>query len=130
MIMKRDNTVASLLKHCAMVNGAVSIIIAIILNSKYGPLWIIELLAGIIASLLLYAFGEVVQILHDIRKNTFVAPSSYGEVPSSRESLTNKESDKIDEATEKEIAWFQDLYEEGTISQEEFETKKKQLSRL
>jgi len=72
--LKKENKVASILKIYGVINAVTCIILGAVLsnNLPYSLefLWIVEVAVGIVASFLLYAFGEVVQILHDIRSNT------------------------------------------------------------
>lgn len=84
-----NNRVASILKFYAVLNGLVWVIIGIysIDSNYYGFefLWLVEICAGLFVSFMIYAFGEVVGILDDIRSNTrkpeSVSKSSDDELP-------------------------------------------------
>ncbi len=100
--MKSTNTVAKVLKIYGIINGVASVIFAIILYNNlpgnFDYLWIVALSAGIVASFLVYAFGEVVQILHDIRENTQnVTFKEIDPAFHSAKSLTKVEDDEIPE---------------------------------
>ena len=72
--MGSENKVARILKTYGILNGICALIIGIIMMSDYdGFIGIIVFAAGLVASFLIYAFGEVVQLLHDIRRNTAVS---------------------------------------------------------
>ncbi len=72
--MKSKNTVAAILKAYCIINGVIGIILGIVLwNSlphSFGYLSIIEIAACIVISFLIYAFGETIQLLHDIKLNS------------------------------------------------------------
>lgn len=72
--MNTNNSVAMILKVYGIANAIASIIIAIILHDEltrtYNFLWIIEVSIGIVVSFLIFAFGEAIQLLHDIKCNT------------------------------------------------------------
>ena len=72
--MNNENAVAKILKVYGIINGIACIILAIILHnnlpSAFDYLWIIEFSVGLVASFLIYAFGEVIQLLQDIKYNT------------------------------------------------------------
>lgn len=66
--MQEENKVARILQYYGILNGIACIFIAIILGVNGDP-WIIFLAAGFLSSFLIYAFGEVVQLLQDIKNN-------------------------------------------------------------
>lgn len=70
--MYTGNHVANILKVYGILNAAASIIIAFILGDElpYDLLWIIVAGTGIVFSFLIFAFGEAIQLLHDIKRNT------------------------------------------------------------
>lgn len=72
--MQTKNKVASILKAYSIINGIACIILGFILkeNLPYAveDLWIIEVAAGVFISFLIYACGEVIQLLQDIKNNT------------------------------------------------------------
>lgn len=61
------NTVAKILKGYAIANGIGGIILGLVLGEVIG--WAIAL-AGIVASFFIYAFGEVIQLLEDIKNSS------------------------------------------------------------
>jgi hypothetical protein len=74
--MDKTNTVAKILKVYGIINGIGSCILAIVLADNLPGsvdyLWVVELGAGLLSSLFIYAFGEVIQLLQDIKSNTSV----------------------------------------------------------
>lgn len=70
----KKNKVAKILKVYGIINAVGSIIIGLYLfdnlPGNIADLGIVELAAGILASLLIFAFGEVVQLLQNIKDNT------------------------------------------------------------
>lgn len=85
--MNNENSVAKILKVYGIVNGIASLVLAIILHHNlpraFDSLWIVEFGAGLVASFLIYAFGEVIQLLQDIKYNTLhkPVPENHDELP-------------------------------------------------
>lgn len=66
-----QNKVASILKTYGVINGIAGIILAIIIGSDLGGEIAFSFAAAVVVgSFGIYAFGEVIEILHDIRENT------------------------------------------------------------
>ena len=65
-----DNGIASTLKVYGFLNGAAAVVLAIFLGTQLESivLSILVLGAGIPASFMIYAFGEVLQLLHEIKQ--------------------------------------------------------------
>lgn len=67
----RKNTVATVLQVYAIANAICGVILALVVGGKYNAaIGILYCAACIVASYLLYAFGEVVKLLHEIKLNT------------------------------------------------------------
>lgn len=70
---KSENTVAALIKVYACLNAAAGVIATFVLANELRwnvPFTIVFLIIALMASLLIYAIGEVIQLLHEIRNNT------------------------------------------------------------
>lgn len=69
--LKSENTVAAILQVYAYLNAIAGAISALSIKDTVGGtiafLWFAVVL---VASFLLYAFGEVIDLLHEIKKNT------------------------------------------------------------
>ena len=72
--MDSKNTVASILKVYGIINGIACIILGLVTrdNLPYTLEYLatVEIAAGIVVSFLIYALGEVIQLLHDLKINT------------------------------------------------------------
>ena len=70
----KTNKVAKILKVYGIINAIGSLILGLILADNLPgaveELWIVEVAAGLVASLFIYAFGEAIQLLQDIKDNT------------------------------------------------------------
>ena len=107
--MKSTNSVAKILKIYGWLNGIACIILGIILYNNlpgtFDYLWIVEVSAGILFSFLLYACGEAIQLLQDIRNNTGCSKGSesLGDILREIRSQTRKDE------TEKVLTQVRDL---------------------
>ena len=63
---------ARILKIFAIINIIATLILVlwVWMKTAFYDLWFAMLAAGIIASFIMYAFGEVIQLLSDIKANT------------------------------------------------------------
>lgn len=72
--MRKINIVAIILKVYGILNSIACVMIGLVLRdnlpSALEDLWVIELTAGIFVSFLIYACGEAIQLLQDIKNNT------------------------------------------------------------
>ncbi len=72
--MKSKNTAAAILKSYGIINGIIGVVLGIVIwNSlphSFAYLSIIEVAVCIVISFLIYAFGETIQLLHDIKLYT------------------------------------------------------------
>lgn len=80
--MKGKNTVAKIFKISACLFAVLSVIVFLMLlirsssnyaygyNSSYGEYSFISLISGLLGSLILYGFGEVIELLQSIKDNT------------------------------------------------------------
>lgn len=70
----KKNKVAKILKVYGIANAIGSVVLGLILfdnlPAAVEELWIVEVAAGLVASLFIYAFGEAIQLLQDIKSNT------------------------------------------------------------
>ena len=84
--MDSKNPVASILKIYGIINAFACMIFGIVLKDRlpYSLEYLstIEIAAGIVVSFLIYAFGEVIQLLHDIRSNTSTSSQKKEDVQS------------------------------------------------
>lgn len=64
------NNIAGIIKILALITLIVGII-ACVLNAKYWEIYtIVGIIAFIISSVFIYAIGELIEIMHDIRTNS------------------------------------------------------------
>ena len=71
--MNGKNRVATVLKYYSIINFLVCIVLSIYLNSEYhfsAFITIIFVATSIVVNFAIYAFGEIIQLLHDIKQNT------------------------------------------------------------
>ena len=70
--MKSKNTVAQVLKVYAIINFIAGIILSIVIgkNIDIDGIGIYFFAASLVINFVIFAFGEVVQLLHDIKINT------------------------------------------------------------
>ena len=70
--MKSKNTVAQVLKIYAIINFIVGLILSIVIsrNVDIDGIGIYFFAASLVINFVIFAFGEVVQLLHDIKINT------------------------------------------------------------
>ncbi len=70
--MKSKNTVAQVLKVYAVINFIVCIILSIVIgkNIDIDEIGIYFFAVSLVTNFAIFAFGEVVQLLHDIKINT------------------------------------------------------------
>ena len=65
------NTVASIMKIFAIINAIGGIVLGIMLGDNYGAgIGLTAVFAVAVASFFIYAFGEVIDLLQDIKYNT------------------------------------------------------------
>lgn len=65
------NTVAQILKICATVNCFVGVLIGLFLSADRSFIFLLATIVGVlVSSFLIYAFGEAMQLLSDIKYNT------------------------------------------------------------
>ena len=69
--MKSNNIVAKILQVYAYVNAASGLILALALNKELGAVlaWIMFALV-LVASFLIYALGEIIDLLQNLKENT------------------------------------------------------------
>lgn len=68
-----SNTVADVLKGYGILNAVAGVIVGLVLLSKESTLvGIVFIAVVLVASFGIYAFGEVVELLHQIKMNTAV----------------------------------------------------------
>ena len=69
--MKSNNIVAKILQVYAYVNAASGLILALALNEELGAVlaWIMFALV-LVASFLIYALGEIIDLLQNLKENT------------------------------------------------------------
>lgn len=68
---REKNTVATILQIYAIANAVCGAILAVVVGSKYSAaIGILYCAVCIVVSFLLYAFGEVIKLLHEIKLNT------------------------------------------------------------
>lgn len=67
---KQRNTVATILQTYAVINAIVGVIIAMVIGDVVAVYGVLFFACCLVASFLLYSFGEVIEILHEIRLNT------------------------------------------------------------
>lgn len=67
---KQRNTVATILQTYAVINAIVGVIIAMVIGDVIAVYGVLFFACCLVASFLLYSFGEVIELLHEIRLNT------------------------------------------------------------
>lgn len=67
---KQRNTVATILQTYAVINAIAGVIIAMVIGDMIAAYGVIFFACCLVASFLLYSFGEVIKLLHEIRLNT------------------------------------------------------------
>jgi len=74
--MNSKNLVAKILQIYAIVNAAAGLILALLINSEYywfydaRPLFFLFLGAVLVSSFAIYAVGEIIELLNQIKLNT------------------------------------------------------------
>lgn len=69
--MQKKNTVASILKVYAIINAVGGLILALLLGDEISGLLAFGVFVAVaVVSFGIYAFGEVIQLLEDIKTNT------------------------------------------------------------
>ena len=69
--MKSDNIVAKILQVYAYVNGAVGIILALLLVEDLGALVAAIVFASVlVVNFLIFALGEIIDLLQNLKENT------------------------------------------------------------
>ena len=70
--MNAENTVAKVLKVYAIINAAAGVLLGIIIGASLESFLYCIMIAGVVAvaSFGIYAVGEAIQLLHDIKLNT------------------------------------------------------------
>ncbi|GHU60537.1 hypothetical protein FACS1894171_2120 [Clostridia bacterium] len=91
------NKTATALKVISLIVGTIGVIgtmaVATMLNSDsatrflVAPVVIVTLFSGVISALLLYAFGEVIQLLQDIKDRTGVTAERVSTPPKKHEGI-------------------------------------------
>ncbi len=71
------NKVAQIIKYVAYVNVGISLLLATVYSEKYSfysefnfQLFFIVLIVGLVTSVFIYAFGEIIDLLQAIKNNT------------------------------------------------------------
>ena len=73
---KENNTVAKIMKVYAILNLVVCLILAFVIGGDSETLGIIFFSIALCINFAIYAAGEVIQILHDIRRSTAASASA------------------------------------------------------
>lgn len=69
--LKSDNLVAKILQVYAWLNALCGLVLAIFVQDRFSMYVAILFLAAVLfASFMLYAFGEIIDLLHEIKRNT------------------------------------------------------------
>ena len=117
--MKSKNTVAQVLKVYAIINFIAGIILSIVIgkNIDIDGIGIYFFAASLVINFVIFAFGEVVQLLHDIKINT--SNQTQGIETKTDDSLSSELSIKLEE--------IKRLKDKGLITNEEYENKKQAI---
>lgn len=67
---RQKNTVATILQTYAVINAIVGVIIAMVIGDVSAVYGVLFFACCLVASFLLYSFGEVITLLHEIKLNT------------------------------------------------------------
>ena len=80
--MKSNNIVAKILQVYAYVNAASGLILALALNKELGAVlaWIMFALV-LVASFLIFALGEIIDLLQNLKENTNGGRAASDELP-------------------------------------------------
>ena len=81
--MKVKNTVAQILKIYAIINFFCCLILSIVIGDKVNinGIGIYFFAASLVTNFIIFAIGEVVQLLHDIKINTQKPPTNATDKP-------------------------------------------------
>lgn len=70
--LKSKNIVAKIMQVYACVNAAAWVIVAFVIASEVNTAYaLVAFAVGVFASFLIYAFGEIIDLLQEIKTNTY-----------------------------------------------------------
>lgn len=80
--LKSNNIVAKILQVYAYVNAASGLILALALNEELGAVvaWVVFVLT-LVASFFIFALGEIIDLLQNLKENTNERQEVIGELP-------------------------------------------------
>lgn len=80
--LKSNNIVAKILQVYAYVNAASGLILALALNEELGAAvaWVVFVLT-LVASFFIFALGEIIDLLQNLKENTNERQEVIGELP-------------------------------------------------
>ncbi|PKM72147.1 MAG: hypothetical protein CVU91_10480 [Firmicutes bacterium HGW-Firmicutes-16] len=79
--MTTKNAVAQVLKIYALINFVVCLVLSVNIGNIFDGMGIYFFAVSLVVNFVIFAFGEVVQLLHDIKINTHKQPSIASDKP-------------------------------------------------
>lgn len=80
--LKAQNIVAKILQVYACLNAAAWVIFAIIIAGEMGGIIaVLSFAIGVVVSFFIYALGEIIELLNQIKLNTTAKPQFVDEIP-------------------------------------------------